>query len=203
MMVPAASRPVFLVLVSGLGVLCGCARSSPSRFYILTSETGQRAAARAELGNDDPAFVIALGDFPEYLDRPEIVTRHGAHRVGLATFDRWAEPLKDRFPRVLAENLSTLLATQRITVVPHHATTLQPRRVPVDVLQFDGVLGGDVTLVARWSLLGPDGLEQVPVRRSTLVVPTTREDYEGIAAAMSEAVAALGREMAEAIRTAG
>lgn len=170
---------------------------------MLTSEAGQRAAAPTEFGDDALAFVIALGDFPEYLDRPEIVTRHGAHRVGLATFDRWAEPLKDRFPRVLAENLSTLLATQRITVVPHHAATRQSRRVTVDVVRFDGLLGGDVTLVTRWSVLGPDGVEQVPVRRSTLVVPTTREDYEGIAAAMSEAVAALGREMAEAIRTAG
>ncbi|UCC31474.1 MAG: membrane integrity-associated transporter subunit PqiC [Phycisphaerales bacterium] len=40
------------------------------------------------------------------------------HRLTLAEFDRWAEPLAFGFSRVLAENLSALLLTDRVLLFP-------------------------------------------------------------------------------------
>ena len=52
--------------------------------------------------------------FPDYLDRPGIVTRSSGNTIEIAEFDLWAGSLKDDFMRILAENLSILLGTEKM-----------------------------------------------------------------------------------------
>ena len=152
---------------------------------------------------NDVSLAIGPVTFPGHLDRPQIVTRIGENRFVLAEFDRWAEPLVRSLPRVLAENLSTLLSTDRVIVIPRKTSTSIDYRITMDVIRFDGDLGKEVSLIARWAILDPDGNEIVLIKKSSFVVKTRREDYEGLAAAMSEAVGELSREIATAIRAAG
>ena len=73
-------------------------------------------------------------------------------------------------------------------------------QVVVAVLRFDGRKGGDVTLDARWRILGRDGNE-LAFRRSTVIEAATGSGYQPMVAAMARALGSLGREIAAEIRT--
>jgi uncharacterized lipoprotein YmbA len=104
---------------------------------------------------------------------------------------------------VLVENLSALLAGNRVNVIRWSpATQPQPpfrNRVGVEILRFEGPAGGTVVLKARYTLYGPDGRKVVSVGESTVREPAGGPDYESLVAAMSRALATFSREIAAAI----
>jgi len=69
------------------------------------------------------------------------------------------------------------------------------------VIRFDGSLGGDVSLIARWAVLEGKEKKLVSVRKSTIIEPSGGQGYEAMVAADSRALEKLSREIAEAIRT--
>jgi hypothetical protein len=73
-------------------------------------------------------------------------------------------------------------------------------QVGVEVAQFDGTLGGDVVLIAKWGLFEQEGKKLLVGKRSSFKEPTGAATYEALVAAESRAVAALSREIAEAIK---
>ena len=70
------------------------------------------------------------------------------------------------------------------------------------VTRFDAAPDGNATLVARWSVLDPDENEVVSLKRSIFEVTTPTTGFEGVAAALSQALAELSREIATAIQNA-
>ena len=63
------------------------------------------ATSHEQLSAEQIVIGIRPIDFPKYLDRQQIVSRTNGHRLKLAEFDRWAEPLGWSFARALAENV--------------------------------------------------------------------------------------------------
>ncbi len=109
MIVNYVQRGLLATLCALLITLGGCAGTPNSRFYLLEPLTG--APGPEGTVPLDRAISIGLGPvtLPEYLDRPQIVTRTDRNTVLLAEFDRWAEPLSGNVSRTLAENLTYLL----------------------------------------------------------------------------------------------
>jgi len=138
---------------------------------------------------------------PDYLDRPQIVTRVSENEIKLDEFSRWAEPLKDSFTRALVQNLSTLLNTAKVINTMQSTGSLMSLQVGVEVVQFDGALGGDVVLIAKWSLFQAAGKKLLLAKKSSFKESTGTATYDALVAAESRAVAALSREIAEAIKT--
>src|SRR5215831_15662599 len=124
----------------------------PRRLYVLTPLTPMEPISRGP-GTHDVALGVGPVELPQYVNRPEIVTGRDSPVLQSAAVAEWAEPLRDGFTRVLAENLSLLLATDRVVMFPWQSG-IPEYQVVVNVLQFLGQPGGDVTLVAFWSLLG-------------------------------------------------
>ncbi len=180
--------------------LGGCTRSKPTRFYILTSASGSEPTSHDRLSAEQLVVGIGPLDFPKYLDRPQIVSRTNGYRLKLAEFDRWAEPLAQSFGRALTENLSSMLSTERVVLLPWKGGHRVDYRIAMEVIRFDGNPESEVLLIARWTLLGPDGNELGAPRRSRIVVSTRQVGYEGIAGGMSEAVEELSREIVAEIR---
>jgi hypothetical protein len=139
--------------------------------------------------------------FSEYLDRTEIVTRSSSNKITFSDFDVWAGSLAEDFSRVLAENLSVLLSTESVIVYPGPRPSSVDYQIAVDVIRFDGPLGGDVSLTARWAILQGKDKKLVSVRKSTIIEPSGARGYEAMVAADSRALEKLSREIAEAIRT--
>ncbi len=194
-------RRTFLLLGLGLLFVLGCASSPPSRFYTLSSlQAGERELK--ELASDKGlTIVVGPMTFPAYLDRTEIVTRSSSNKITFSAFDVWAGSLAEDFSRALGENLSALLPTETVIVYPGPRSSSVDYRITVDVIRFDGSLGGDVSLIARWAIIKGKERKLVSVRKSTIIEPSGAQGYEAMVAADSRALEKLSREIAEAIRT--
>ena len=192
-----------LVLGAGLLALAGCAATSPTTFYILSSLPPAAVESPATARNK-----LSLGvgpvTLPAYLDRPPVVTLASANRLQLAEFHKWAEPLQENFSRVLAENLSILLGTDRIAKLPQRRASAINYQIAVEIIRFDADLDGTASLIARWSIFGKDGKKMLVMRRSSFTEPSDPNgDREAVVAAMSRALGGLSREIASTFKTLG
>jgi uncharacterized protein len=191
----------FLLFGLGLLFVLGCASSPPSRFYTLSAlQAGGRGPGEFP-SDQDLTIVVGPIQFPEYLNRAEVVTRSSRNKITLSEFDLWAGSLTEDFSRVLAENLSVLLSTESVIVYPGPRSSLAQYRITMDVIRFDGSLGGDVSLIVRWAIHEGKERRVVFVRKSTISEPSGAQGYEAMVAADSRALEKLSREIAEAIRT--
>ena len=187
-----------LAVTAGLMVLAGCARSPATRFYALTPlATASDPAPAAATG---VAVGIRSIDLPAALDRPQIMTRTGENTIAFAEFDRWSAPLSESVARVLAENLAVRLASERVVVYPWPPAATVDHEVIVDVIRFDGRLGGSCVLDARWRVVTRAPRSEPIVGRSSLR-EAAGGDYAALVAAQSRLVDALSAEIASAIRS--
>ena len=194
--------PGTLLVLLALLTFGGCSfgQGQTTRYYILTSLTPASTAA-APLRGRDLAVGVGPVQLPQYVNRPQIVTGRTSHELQQASFEQWAEPLRDNFVRVLAENLSVLLATDRVAVFPWKGPMPVAYQVIVEVTHFLGEVGGETSLVALWSIVGNNGRDVLVSQKSSFREPTGQDGYEAVAAALSRTVAALSREVATAITT--
>ena len=150
------------VALLGVGVvLSGCSfRSAPPKTYVLSAASPAASPAPPAVGRG-PVVGVGPVMVPVYLDRPAIVVRAGGDEVRLSAEHHWAEPLKDGVARVVAENLSAMVPTEAVAVFPWRTPWAVQYRVTMEILRFDGPLGGPVILNARWRLLDGEGKELV------------------------------------------
>ena len=100
-------------------LLTGCGSSPPPvEFYTLNSISAMTPQVNPAAPDQNITIGIGPIEIPEILDRPQIVTRTGPNKLKVDEFNRWAGPLKAGFGQVLAENISLLLATDRVAVYP-------------------------------------------------------------------------------------
>lgn len=176
-------------------LLAGCARTQQASYYQLspleTSGNGPITGGAGEM-------VLGIGPvlLPEYLDRPQFVTRLTANRLQLADSQRWAEPLSENIARVLGENLSALLGVERILLYPWPVSKAVDYQLLVEVLHFENESDGAARLVARWSVKGKGGGMVLPARRSSYLVPAASRDQEGLVTALNQALGSFCREIA-------
>ena len=187
-------------LVLSLVLTAGCAGTSqPSRFYLLS--TMPEADAKSYEMADEKGVAIGVGPVTvaEHLDRPQIIRRESRNKLDLSEFDRWAEPVQANLARVLALNLGHLLSTQRITTHPWPRSWHLDYQVIVYVWGFDSDQNGRVMLRAHWMVLDSTGRNIIAQRLADISQSAPAGDYEAIAAAQSQAVAELSRDIAKVI----
>jgi uncharacterized lipoprotein YmbA len=180
-------------------MLAGCASPLKERFYVLGASPMPAAAPgglsyRVEVG---PVTV------PAAVDRPQIVLRVDANRVALQEQSRWAEPLKESIPRVVAGNLAVLLGDAQVATDAQDAAAAADCRVRIDIQRFDSVLGEAATLEVLWrvSLTGSgSGSGAATDGRFRIREPAGGQGYDALVAAHSRALASLSRDIAAEIR---
>ena len=173
------------------GVLVsGCASSPEARFYTLTATaTGGEPSA----GATSPSVAIASVTLPELVNRPQLVIRTGPETVELLETDRWAEPLNDAAPRIMAEDLTRLLASDRVSSYPQAAALLADYRVYVDMRGCE-LSTEKVELDASWMIRRGDG---PAVNGRSLVREAIRGGgYNAVAQAFSRGLEGISRDIA-------
>ena len=185
-----AASAVLLVGSSGCG--------SPATTFYALNPLPPGASVKSNPDSRGPGVGVGPVFLPERLDRPQIVTRVGENTLHLAEFDQWAAPLRDSFPRVLAENLSLLIPTDRVSVFPWTPEEPIDYEVRVEVSRFDGSLGGDCSLVGRWSILKRAD-KQVTNGSSNHTEPAGNT-YTTLVAAENRLLVALSHDIAAAIK---
>ncbi len=184
-----------------LTLLAGCAGSTkPSRFYMLSTIPEEGSETVRGVEGQDIALGIGPVTLPPYLDRPQIVTRSTTNQLQLGEFDRWGEPLSANFSRVLAENLSFLLGTDRIAMHPWQRWVPIDYQVIIRVLRFDRAANGDIVLRVVWGLVRNDDRKFGLTNKRDFSEPVgASEDYEATVAAQSRVIDKLSRQIAEDI----
>ena len=191
----------FGLCVACVGVLnvLGCGTSQPAHFYLLRAMSPDSDAGLSETKASSLSLGLGPISLPKYLDRPQIVTRISSHEIDLAEFHNWGAPLKDNLVSVLHENLSKLLATNRIVEYPWNRSHLPDYQLSLEVLQFDGTKNQEAVLSVRWRLTGDDGKRVLQEKTSQFSEIIQGSDYEDLVEAMSRMLALLSREIADAI----
>ena len=191
------------VSILGLALLglAACAASPVTRFYVLTPVAVDGVqGSRVSPVSGGMTIGIRAVELPEELDRPQIVTRTGTNTVHLAEFDRWSAPLRDSVRQVIGDNLTILLPADRVERYPWTPGTALDREVIVEVTRFDGELGGQCTLNARWKVLTRTAPTSALYGHSMLS-EAAGGDYAALVATQSRLLGALSAEIARAIRT--
>jgi len=185
-----------VVLLALISLLQGCisfGKSSPeTEYYLLTAE----AEVPATLDNAAEKQLLSVGPvlLPEFLDRPQIVTRSGA-RVQIAHHKRWAEPLDISVLRVVSENLERLYPGW--TTVGHLTprATRADRSLRLDVRRLDGNPEGMIVLDIRWQM-SDNGSTSAPLSgRFQQTLARSDASQEGLAKALSQGLVQLCREI--------
>jgi len=191
-----------LVLLGvGLAAMLGCAGTPSAKFYTLSPQppTGGVKSEKEAAGRD---LAIGIGPvrIPQYLARKEIVTRTDANKIDLAEYDLWGGSLQDDVSRNLLENLSLQLAGERVSLFPWPGIGVLDYRVGVEMIRFDGNRGGDIILIAIWTIREGQANKVVRVQNSRIQEPSGGQSYEAMVGGMSRALARLSREIGEAIK---
>jgi len=192
--------PLLLLSTVFLLILGSCATTQQSKFYTLQALPTTSDTKPEKLGEKRISIGVGPVSFPDYLDRPQIVTRVGPNELSIAEYHRWAGPVEDNFTMIMAENLSILLDTDRVAIFPWQDTAKITFQVKVDVLQFDGSLGGKAVLIARWTIYGKDGKEALIMQKSNLSAHVEGSSYQQLVLAENQTVNDLSQEIASALK---
>jgi uncharacterized protein len=176
--------------------LAGCAGSPPVHFYALTPAGYQEAIPPAAKAANPVTVGIAPVEIPDYLDRPQIVTREGRNGLKLAEFDRWAGSLSDNISAVLAENVARFLASDRVAINPGMGGGKTDMTVALRILRLDCVPGERVVLKARWTIVAGKDSKDVAARSVSYTESWGDQRYETMVAAFSDLLEQLSREIA-------
>lgn len=191
------TRVVVLCALAVLLAITGCATNSqPVRYFTLEPVV--------EPASSPPiAAVVAVGpvDVPDYLDRPQIVTRRGGNELLFDEFNRWGGPLDDEVNRLLVRHLGKALGRTQVLSYPSRLAASWDLRVVIELKRFDGKVGGDVLLLVNWSLMDEALGEPLLTRQGEYV--TSSEAGGGYAAyvqALSRLAGQLAEDLADAAR---
>jgi uncharacterized lipoprotein YmbA len=126
-------------------VLNGCA-SPREHLYILDNQSADA------MGRPEIRTTVLLGpvSVPQEVDRPQIVVRDGASQILLTEQQRWAAPLKDSLPRLLAAELDRNQRDYRFVPTASGAVATPKARLAIDVTRFDVSRVAGATVSAHW-----------------------------------------------------
>jgi hypothetical protein len=197
-------RLVGVILLAFSYLMAGCTfiggTQQPTKNYVLNSLYSEEIETQVVADLKDIGILVGPIRMALYLDRSDIVIRDSQNQIRLAEFSQWAGPLQENFSRVLAENLSVLLATDSVGIFPGTRAMLFDFNVTVNVTRFDGIPGEKADLRARWGILDKDRKKMLFENHSVLSQPTKDDSMEALIAAESRTLAELSHEIAEAIK---
>ena len=106
----------------------------------------------------------------------------------------WAGRLEKDFARVVAKNISLMLATDQVDVYPWDASFKPRYQVILDVLRFEGRFNQkDVFLEVFWKIIDPQKKMTLVAKKSAIKESLTATDYETLVATKSRVVAELSK----------
>ncbi len=185
---------VCVAMVVGVMMVTACGgRTPPAKFYTL------QPVEQSSMGKSLPPDVtLAVGPvaIPAALDREEIVTRDAGKVLSLSEYHRWAGPLNQNIAAVIAQNLATLLETERITPFTRENIFKPTHRVVININRYESQLAKEFLIDATWSIKNLNGNKLLLIRNSTIREPLASAAYEKLVAAQSTSLAALSQEIA-------
>ena len=177
-------------------VLSGCSAPPKDRYYVLGAAEGSNSASALT------KYTVAISavSVPDLVNRNNIVVYQPDNRVEIMEHERWAEPLSFAIPSAIAAELRSELPDARIAVYPQRAAADADCFINLDIQRFEARRGSSALVEALWSVRCAKG----PVQRGrSLVLEKLQADsYSTVVAGYDRALVQIGKELAQAVRTA-
>jgi len=191
-------KSVIIILLSVI-FFKHCGSSPPTQKYILTPSIKNDTETLSEKETTKITIGIGSIEFSEYLKRPEIVSFKGNNELNVDEFNRWAEPLEKNFERVLIENLSRLIPTDRIYIFPWQEEEPNSFQITIAVNEFGMRSDSSVVLDARWSVSKKVKRDFLMTQRSFYTENAAGVSIEGKVALLSDLVGKFSSDIANEI----
>ena len=178
-------------------LLAGCiGRKSPEVTYYSLLTMEQLGQVQAIASHPEVRLGIGPITIPDSLKRSQVATRQHGNQYAFDEFNRWAGVLERDFTAVLGDNLGTLLGVDKVGTFPwlHYFTPTY--RVVIEIQRFDGSLGGDAVLDARWAVADAEGKEFLAGGKIILRQSLQGPGYAALVKAESLLVAELSKKVA-------
>lgn len=170
----------FLAICAILLFLGGCfgGYSPVSKFYTLVAAANIKPVTQSKI-----SVGVLPVEFPDYLNRPQIVLNGIGNQMDLSETNRWIDSLTDLAQSALIVNLQSAIPNGYIKTRGYD-NAVYNRIVKVEVAQMDGQLKGDAVLSVWWSVQNSSGHEIYRTRFEAAV--PAGDSYETYAQAQSE-----------------
>lgn len=188
------NRSFLRLFILLLATVSGC--STPPRYYVLDSLELHSNRANV-IGT--PTIGLEAIELPGYIDQTRITTRTGRNTLAVAPHDEWHEPLDAGVQRVLAANLATLIPEAQVEREPWPRRFNPDYRLNIDISRFDANQEGAVSLAGSWAVAAGNNHDRGDYRSYDIRLPSQGNAHSDIAATMSDALAQLSRQIAEAL----
>jgi uncharacterized lipoprotein YmbA len=183
--------------------VAGCSFLKPAKPFTRYFVLGPMPAA-GQASATPGGLAVGLGRvrLPTYLFNTSLAVRKGTNEIEYLPSLLWAERLDTGFQRVLAADLSILLATDRIRLSSWNSEDVSAE-IYVTIEQFDVDNSGRGVLVARWRIVAPGGGKTLQTGESRFARegPAPDADPSGSVATLSALLADCSRQIAQAIGT--
>jgi uncharacterized lipoprotein YmbA len=184
-------------MVVGVMMLTACGgRTPPAKFYTL------QPVEQSSMGKSLPlnaALAVGPVAIPAAVDRAEIVTREAGNEINFSEYYRWAGPLRSSIASVMAQNIATLLKTERVTPFTRENIFQPTHRVVLNINRYDSQPAKEFLIDATWSIKDLKGQKLLLIRNSIIRESLSSAEYEELVAAQSKALAVLSKIIAEAV----
>jgi hypothetical protein len=179
------------------GIIGGCTGVSQNSVYYVFNASQEQSTVQSLIAQRG----LGLGPIkiPEFLKRPQIVTRQGENVLAISEFHRWGDSLEAQITGVLVENLSALLNTSNVSAYPWERPFAPAYQLYIDIRHFEGEIAGSITLEAVWWIVEIENNKRLLTRRSSLIEPTDGEGYMVYVIALNTSLEKLSQEIARGI----
>ena len=190
------STPLVVIALA----IAGCGSSPSAKFYILNTVDRNVSTSAAPIKDQSVAVKVGPVSIPDTLDHSQIVTRSGENMLTLDEFNRWGGDFQSDIQRIIGENISIFLPTDQVILSSEVSLVSADFQVVINVREFDGKLGGIVTLNADWTVTHKGKEKTVMAKKSVLQENADGTDYQAYVAAQSRLLAKLSQEITDEIR---
>ncbi|GGA86582.1 hypothetical protein GCM10011369_30820 [Neiella marina] len=190
---------LIICLIAVIQLVACSSSSAPTRYYLLNPMTSS-----ASDNSVDMALVVGPVQVANHLQRRGIIDRRSAHELNYSSAQLWASALPQQLPVIIRQSLQQQLPNAQLSdfsqALPIANTS--SHQLMVEVLHFDGELGGQVRLTASWQLYNRVDHLVVAQGLFNQQIPTTTSDYDDLVRVHNELLSALTQQLVKAVITA-
>ena len=193
-------RILSLSLITATMLFAGCGSSPNAKIYILDAMDRDSSISATALEGQSVAVKVGPVSITDVLDQSQIVSRSGDNTLIVDEFNRWGGDFQGDVQRVIGENISILLPTEQVSLSQEIILHPIDYQVLVNVREFDGTLGGMVTLNADWTVASEGKDKTIITKKSVLQEQADGAGYDAYVAAQSRLLEKLSQEITAEIK---
>ena len=129
---------------------CGSKPPPETQYFVLTPNTVSSTSDEATF---DKVLVIEPIKLAKFLDQPGIVMQTDSHKISVAHYHRWGEPIKKNMRRFITDTLKGSLSYPVMHETIGLGNDVNVLSLTISINQFNGVADGAAVLSGEWILL--------------------------------------------------